>query len=359
MAGYSAIIGDTKIMKVNGREIGPSYPPYIIAEVSCNHGGSLKRALELISAAKDYGADAVKFQCVTADTITIDCNRPEFVIQDGPWKGRNLHELYRWTETPFHWFSAIAEQADKVGITWFASVFDKTAVDLMDFLEAPAIKIASFEIVDIPLIKYAAATGKPMIISTGMASYEEVTAAVPRDMKLNGLALLHCVSGYPAPASEANLHRMSRLRDVFSYWGHDQVVGLSDHSTGTDIAVAATALGASIIEKHFRLLSHPDTEDSAFSLDQWNFAEMAHQVRRAWTAIQTPEDSPSQDAHRPLRRSLFVVEDIKQGEVFTERNVRSIRPGHGLPPAAIDAVIGKHAKGDIDRGTPLEWCLIS
>jgi N-acetylneuraminate synthase len=345
-------------MIIAGREIGLGHPPYVIAEVSCNHGGSLSRALELIDAAKDFGADAVKFQCVTADTITIDCDRPEFTIKDGPWRGRNLYELYQRTETPFEWFPTIAERARLAGITWFASVFDKTAVDLMVKLDAPAIKIASFELVDIPLIKYAVATGKPIILSTGMASYNEVNAAIPRGMDLNNLALLHCVSGYPSPASEANLYRIKHLQGMFSYWG-EQAVGISDHG-GPEIPIAATALGAQIIEKHFRLIAHPDTEDSPFSLDQWQFAEMVRNVRNTWLAIQQPlGSSKSEESSRPLRRSLFAVEYIIKGDLFTERNVRSIRPGHGLPPAVIGNVIGQVATRDIVRGEPLSWEMVA
>lgn len=349
-------------MIIDERKIGPGHPPYIIAEVSCNHAGSLKCALELISAASDFGADAVKFQCVTADTITIDCDRPEFIIKDGPWKGRNLYQLYKQTETPFSWFPEIKRQADRVGITWLASVFDKTAVDLMVFLDAPAIKIASFEIVDIPLIRYAAATKKPLIISTGMASYEEVWDAT-RDLDMDNLALLHCVSGYPTPPSQANLHRMNGLGSMFSSVRY-QVAGISDHG-GPEIPIAATALGASIIEKHFRLLSHPDTEDSPFSLDQWQFADMARLVRNTWEAMRVTK-STAEDAHRPLRRSLFAVADIKQGEAFraeddlvTKANVRSIRPGHGLPPVEINKIAGKTATRDISRGEPMAWDMVN
>lgn len=340
-------------MKINGREIGPGHPPYIIAEISCNHGGSLPRALELIDAAKGVGADAVKFQCVTADTITLDCDRPEFTIEEGPWKGQNLHQLYRRTETPFEWFPEIKKRADAVGITWFASVFDKTAVDLMVKLGAPAIKIASFEIVDIPLIRYAAGTGKPLIISTGMASDQEILKAIPFDFLLDRLALLHCVSGYPTPASEANLGRINELHNLLSYW-RDQVVGISDHGIGPEIPIAATALGACIIEKHFRMYDHPDTEDSPFSLLDYEFEEMCLLVRNTWNAMQ-PSKSAAEDAHRPLRRSLFAVADIKEGEAFTEANVRSIRPGHGLPPIEIGMIVGRTATRDIARGEPMAW----
>lgn len=343
-------------MIINGRPIGEGHPPYIIAEVSCNHGGSLSRVCELIKHAHWCGADAVKFQCVEADTITIDCDRPEFTIQSGPWVGHNLYELYQRTQTPFQWFETIKQFADNYGITWFASVFDKTAVDLMVKLDAPALKIASFEIVDIPLVRYAMATGKPIILSTGMASFNEVRAAIPKDMLLDNLALLHCVSGYPTPPSEADLYRMNQIGGMFSGWGHEQVRGISDHG-GREIPIAATALGAHIIEKHFRLSWHPDTEDSPFSLDEKQFAMMVRDVRNTWLAIQ-PTTGAAEESSRPLRRSLFAVAPIKAGEVFTEMNVRSIRPGHGLPPAVIDQVIGKVATRDIERGEPLAWEMV-
>jgi N-acetylneuraminate synthase len=357
-------------MNINGREIGPGHPPYIIAEVSCNHGGMINRALQLIQAAKDCGADAVKFQAVTANTITLDCDRPEFKIERGPWAGRNLYDLYQQTQTPFGWFKYIKKQADDIGITWFASVFDKTAVDLMVSLDAPAIKIASFELVDLPLIWYAAATGKPMILSTGMASLEEIKDAIrtavtapdptPRIAGMrwgeqeSGIprpALLHCISGYPTPAAEANLAAMVAMRSMLGC-----VTGISDHG-GSEIPIAATALGANIIEKHFRLSSHPDTEDSPFSIDEEQFAYMVRSVRWTWEAMQ-PNRSVTEESSRPLRRSLFAVQDIKAGELFTKDNVRSIRPGHGLAPAELYRVLAKKASRDIERGEPMSLDMI-
>jgi N-acetylneuraminate synthase len=341
-------------MNIAGREIGPQHPPYVIAEISCNHGGYLPRALRLIEAAKAAGADAVKFQCVTADTITIDCQRDEFLIKDGPWAGWDLHALYTRTETPFTWFAHIAEHAAKVGITWFASCFDKSAVNLMCTLGAPAIKIASFELVDTPLIEYAASSGKPMILSTGMASGQEVEAACQalEPYRQNDHALLHCVSGYPTPPAEANL---LRLKYGIKY---GFVNGISDHSIGPEIPIAATALGACIIEKHFRMIEHPETEDTPFSIDQYAFAIMVRNIKETWAAIQPPPPNGGQDAHRPLRRSLFAVENIAMGETFTVNNVRSIRPGHGLPPGKIDKILGRHAQVDIERGEPLSWKMV-
>jgi N-acetylneuraminate synthase len=340
-------------MIINGREIDRQHRPYIIAEVSCNHGGSLARAMELIDAARFCGADAVKFQCVTADTITINCDRPEFTIPEGPWAGRNLYELYSETKTPFEWFPAIKERAEKAGITWFASVFDRSAVDLMDRLNAPAIKIASFELVDTPLIKYAASTGRPLILSTGMASYQEITAAIAAIGPYGQWehALLHCVSEYPTPHSQADL-----LRPKYGI-RHGFVDGISDHSVGPEIPIAATACGVSIIEKHFRLSWHPDTEDSPFSLDEVDLMRMVEHVKNTWDAMQPPPER-AEYMHLPLRRSLFAVADIKAGEMFTEENVRSIRPGNGLPPSRIDGIIGEVAARDIKRGEPMAWEMV-
>ncbi len=310
------------------------------------------RAIELIDAAKACGADAVKFQAVTAETITLDCDRPEFRIDAGPWAGWNLFELYEKTETPFDWFPYIKARADEIGMTWFASVFDRSAVDLMDRLNAPAIKIASFELVDIPLIKYAAETGRPMILSTGMAGPLAIESALDAT-KPAPAALLHCVSAYPTPASEANLPRLATLRHHF----REIPVGISDHG-GSEIPIAATALGASIIEKHFRLRHHPDTEDSPFSLDEEQFAAMTRGVRNTWDAMQARHGT-GEESSRPLRRSLFCVADIKEGDLFSETNVRSIRPGHGAPPASIDMFIGKRAARDIARGEPARLDMIA
>lgn len=338
-------------MKIADREIGPAHPPYVIAEISCNHGGSLKRALELMDAAKLCGADAVKFQAYTASTITLECDRPEFTIKDGPWAGRHLWHLYKGTETPFNWFPEIKRHADDLGITWFASVFDRTAVDLMVELDAPALKIASFEIVDIPLIKYAAATGKPLILSTGMATHDEAMNALTAAK--DQAAMLQCVSGYPADFADVDLLKMR-------WWWHNWATetGISDHTLGSEIAVAATALGANIIEKHFKLFWHPETEDSAFSMDEIDFAAMVRQIKNVWHAMQEPRIKASELPQRPLRRSLFVVRDMRQGEPFDRNNVRSIRPGDGLPPVEIDKVLGRAAARDIERGEPLAWGMI-
>lgn len=345
-------------MKIGDREIGPGHPPFVIAEVSCNHGGSLERALALIEVAYACGADAVKFQATTAETITLDCDRPEFTIKDGPWKGQRLYELYKRTETPFEWFPEIKAHAEKVGITWFASVFSHEAVDLMHEMGAPAIKIASFEIVDLPLIKYAASLGVPMILSTGMADYDEIKEAADL-VDQNRLALLHCVSGYPTKAEDANLWRLGDLHFQFAGpWGSRPIIGISDHSAGVEIPVAATARGAEIIEKHFRLSWHPDTEDSPFSADEADLHRIATAVRDVWDAMRG-QQGDVEASSRQLRRSLFAVADIKAGERLTLENVRSIRPGDGLPPKVLPQILGLTALRDIERGEPLCWDMIN
>lgn len=326
-------------MKIGNREIGFLHPPYIIAEASCNHGGSLDRALELIDAAAACRADAIKFQCYTADSMTLDSDRPEFVIKDGPWKGRRLHDLYKTTETPPEWFSHIKRYAEAKRIHWFASVFDRRGVDLMVELGAPAIKIASFEITDLSLIRYAAATGKPLLISTGMAT-EEDRRRVSNSISRTPFIFLECTSGYPTPFEDVGLHAL---------WGS---YGISDHTKGDVVPIAATALGAVIIEKHFKCFWHPDTEDSAFSLDEIDFAHMVKQVRNTWKAMQ-PRTYRSEDGHRELRRSLFVVEDIAAGEAFSYANVRPIRPSGGIEPVYLDEIVGRLAARDIKRGEPL------
>lgn len=332
-------------MKINGREIGPNHPPYVIAEISANHNGSLDRALRLIDAAKYAGADGVKFQCYEASTITLDCDGPGFVLEDGPWKGKRLFDLYRKAQTPFAWFPALFERARAIGITAFSSVFDRSSIDLLESLGCPAYKIASFELTDLPLIRYAASTGKPIILSTGMGSEQEINQAWRTIRALTDGIALHCVSGYPTPASESNLTLIALWR------ASGTPVGISDHTTGIEIPIAATALGACVIEKHLKL-DRARTVDSAFSLVPNNFKAMVDAVRNTWAALQ-PSRAQSEEASRPLRRSLYAVADIPAGSPFTNENIRSIRPGHGLPPATIDEVIGKTAARAIARGEPM------
>lgn len=346
-------------MQIAGRSIGPDQPPYIVAEVGCNHSGQLDSALKLIKLAKQAGANAVKFQAYTEDTITIDSARPEFRLTEGPWKGRTLYQLYRDCKTPFHWFELIASRAREAGITWFASVFDKSAVDILMKLDVPAFKIASFELVDLPLIEYVAQTGKPIILSTGMASCGEIDEAV--DAAYEGirktatdfafpepeLALLHCISGYPTPPDEANLLGIGELRQSYP----SIPAGISDHTVGLEVPIAATTLGACIIEKHFKpqWFRGPDTK---FSIAPVEFRKMVTAVHNTWDALQ-PVHAGSEEASRPLRRSLYVVKEMTAGESYTEANVRSIRPGAGLPPKELPNVLGKTAARDIPAGTPL------
>lgn len=331
-------------MIIDGREIGPHMSPYIISEISCNHNGSLDKALRLIRAAKAAGADAVKFQAYTPDTITIDCDNPDFIVKDGPWKGRKLYELYSKAHTPFEWFPKLFKCAADTGITIFSSVFDKTSVDMLEALDCPAYKIASMEITDIPLIEYAAKTRKPLIISTGMASDEEILdASFAADM---GLAFLACTSAYPAKPSETNLDRLKYLQT------YNLASGVSDHTLGSDIPVAATALGASIIEKHL-MFGGEYTEDFEFSMTPIEFAQMTCAVRNIWQAMQPPKTDIEQ-ASRQMRRSLYVVKDIQAGEAFTEENIRSIRPAYGLTPKELPWVLTKRAAVDLKRGTALK-----
>ncbi len=326
-------------MKIGNREVGPGLAPYITAEIGANHQGSLERCLQTIEAAKRSGADGVKFQAYTADTITLDSSRDEFYIKDGPWAGKRLWDLYKECETPFEWFPKIAARANALGIDWFCSVFDPSSVDMLERLGCPAYKIASFEIVDLPLIRYAAKTGKPVIISTGMASEDEITAA---HMVTQHSIMLHCVSGYPAKASDYNLRFMPSLAHYY---------GVSDHTLGLEVPIAATVMGACMIEKHFKL-EGSDSEDEAFSLAPEAFARMVKAIMNTWAAMQ-PGESKSEAVHKPYRRSLFVVKDVKKGEAFTHENVRSIRPGNGLPPDWITEIVGLKATRDITRGEPL------
>lgn len=331
-------------MQINGRKIGAGLPPYIVAELSGNHCGKLEKALELISAAKKAGADAAKIQVYRPESITLDCDNDDFIIKDGPWKGRKLYDLYSSAYTPWIWMPTLFEHAKKENITLFASVFDEEAILLMEQLGCPAYKIASMEITDIPLIKKAAKTGKPVMISTGMASDVEIieaTVCVTGD-----LAILHCVSGYPTPVAEANLHR---LREKFPY-----PIGISDHTRGAAVPIAATALGASIIERHLCLSCDDPSEDSAFSSTPQEFAVMVYAVHEIYWAMQ-PSKAESEESSRQLRRSLYVVKDMKEGEPFCLDNVQSIRPSYGLPPKLLPRVLQMVATRDIKRGTPLSY----
>ena len=344
-------------ISIAGRPIGPSHPPYVIAEMSGNHNGDIGRAFALIEAAKAAGADAVKLQTYTADTITIDHDGPGFIVEGGLWHGRRLYELYQEAHTPWDWHERLFAKAREVGITAFSSPFDPTAVDFLEQLGAPAFKVASFEIVDTPLVAKMAATGKPLIISTGLASPEDISDAVAaaRRAGARDLVLLHCTSGYPTPASQMHLRTMADLGK-----SNGTLVGLSDHTMGTAVSVAAVALGACVIEKHFTLARADGGVDSAFSLEPDELARLTADCRDAWSALGSVhyEEVEAEAAGRDHRRSLYVVADIAKGEVLSEANVRSIRPGHGLAPKHLYTVLGRPAARDLKRGEPLGWDLL-
>ena len=348
----------TAAITIAGRRIGSDQPPYVIAEMSGNHNGDLDRALRLIEEAKRAGADAVKLQTYTADTMTIDCDGPEFSIRGGLWDGRTLYDLYQEAMTPWDWQPTLFAKGRELGITVFSTPFDESAVDFLEGLDAPAYKIASFEIVDIPLIEKAAATGKPLIISTGMANETEIAAAVDTAAHAGctEIALLHCVSGYPTPADEANL---ATLVDMEKHFGA-ATVGLSDHTLGTAVPVAAIALGATIIEKHFTLQRADGGPDAALSLEADELMQLCRDCRTAWEAIGTINyrRTASEEPNAQFRRSLYAVRDIDAGEALTSDNVRSIRPGFGLPPRHLPEILGRRAKKPIRRGAALDWSLI-
>jgi len=338
---------------IAGRPIGPGHPPYVIAELSGNHNGQIERALRLIDVAKEMGADAVKLQTYTADTMTIDAAGPEFEIKGGLWDGRRLHELYQEAQTPWDWHPQLFDHARRVGIACFSTPFDASAVDLLEKLDAPAYKVASFEIVDLPLIRRVAQTGKPLIISTGMANLGEIGEAVQaaRSAGASQIALLHCTSGYPTPPEDSNLATISHLATAFG-----TVTGLSDHTPGHAVAVAAVALGASIIEKHVTLRRADGGPDGAFSLEPAELRALVDGCRVAFAAIGHVryDLAPSEKANIIFRRSLYAVADIAEGEVFNAQNVRAIRPGYGLPPKMLPDVIGRRATTAIPRGTALK-----
>jgi len=345
----------SQAIRIGTRCIEVGTPAYIVAEVSANHHGSFDEAEQIIRAAKDAGADAVKLQTYTPDTITIASDREEFRIGGGTiWDGRNLHDLYREAYIPWEWQPRLKKLAEELGMDCFSSAFDPTAVDFLEEMDVPAHKVASLELVDIPLIQKMARTGKPLIMSTGMATVEEIEEALQsaREAGASQIALLKCTSAYPAPAEDMNLRTIPETARRFGV-----PVGLSDHTLGIAVPVAAVALGACIIEKHLTLSRSTPGPDSAFSLEPQEFKAMVDAVRIAEKALGEIHFglSAKEEASRVFRRSLFVVEDVKQGEAFTVANVRSIRPGHGLHPRHLTEVLGKSAARGIKRGTPLRW----
>ena len=344
-------------MRIGAKSIGRGQPTFIIAEISANHNQQIDEALKLIRTSKDCGADAVKLQTYTADTITIDCRSEVFQVRDTIWQGKNLYDLYKEAHTPWEWHEQLFDEARRIGLICFSTPFDPTAVEFLEKFDPPAYKIASFELVDIPLIKRVAATGKPMIMSTGMATFEEISDAVSAACSAGAseIALLKCNSGYPAPAEEMNL---ATIPDLLARFGLP--VGLSDHTLSNEVPVAAVALGACILEKHLTSSRSVPGPDSKFSLEPAEFKGTVDAIRVVEKAVGAASYGPTahEEASRVFRKSLFVVEDVKAGEVFTSVNVRSIRPGNGLAPKHYEEVIGKKATRDLERGTPLDWTMI-
>ncbi len=344
-------------IEIAGRPIGPDHPPYVIAELSANHNGKLETALRIIEAAKKAGADAVKLQTYKPETITLDCDSEDFKIRGGLWDGRTLYELYEEAHMPWDWHQPLFEHARKLGITIFSSPFDNTAVDLLEDLNTPAYKIASFEAVDLPLIKYAASTGKPMIISTGMADAEEIQEAVDaaREGGCKQLAVLHCVSGYPAPAEDYNLRTIPDMMVRFGL-----VTGLSDHTLDNTTAITSVAMGASIIEKHFTLDRSGGGPDDSFSLEPADLAALCQGAKTAWRALGRVDygRKSSEQGNAKFRRSLYFVKAMSANEQITPDCIRSVRPGYGLAPKFLNEIIGKKVTQDIKENSPVAMSLI-
>lgn len=339
-----------KKIQINGRDIGTDFPPYIIAELSANHNGSLDTALKIIEQAKLCGADAIKLQTYKADTITLDSRNEEFMIRGGLWDGQSLFELYEKAHMPWEWHKPLFEYARKLDITMFSSPFDRTAVDLLEDLNAPAYKIASFEAIDLPLIKYVASTGKPMIISTGMADQAEISEAIQAayDGGCKELVVLHCVSGYPAPAEDYNLLTLQDMATRF-----DVPVGLSDHTLDNTTAIASVVLGACVIEKHFTLDRKGGGPDDSFSLEPKELQQLCQGAKTAWQALGKVDygRKSSEQGNAQFRRSLYFVKNMKAGDVIDESCIRSVRPGFGLAPKFYDEILGRTLIQDVGKNT--------
>eukprot|EP00008_Paramoeba_atlantica_P003327 CAMPEP_0201476242 /NCGR_PEP_ID=MMETSP0151_2-20130828/1481_1 /ASSEMBLY_ACC=CAM_ASM_000257 /TAXON_ID=200890 /ORGANISM="Paramoeba atlantica, Strain 621/1 / CCAP 1560/9" /LENGTH=357 /DNA_ID=CAMNT_0047856549 /DNA_START=1947 /DNA_END=3020 /DNA_ORIENTATION=- len=340
--------------EINGRKIGPGYPCYVIAELSANHNGSYENAAELVHAAKKAGADAIKLQTYTPDSITIDCDKDDFLLKETIWKGRRLHDLYKQASTPYEWQPKLKNLAEELGMHCFSSPFDHAAVDFLEEMNVPAYKVASPEVIDLPLLKKIASTGKPVIMSSGMCTLQEITEGVKtlREAGCKQLALLKCTSAYPTPPEECNLATIPFLRSAFGV-----PTGLSDHTQGIAAPITSIALGASLIEKHFKMEGDETSPDASFSLTPAEMKLMIENIRFAEKAIGTVAFSiqKNESSTSCLRRSLYIVKDVKEGEVFSDENVRSIRPSYGIHTRYYDLVLGKHATCDIERGTPLSF----
>ncbi len=343
-----------RYIEIDGVNIGKEFPPYLIAEMSANHNGDIKIAKEIIKSAKESKANAIKIQTYKPETITLDSNNDDFIIKGGLWDGRTLFDLYNEAHLPWEWHSELFDYANEIGITIFSSPFDFSAVDLLEDLNAPAYKIASFEVTDLRLIKYIASTGKPLIISTGMANEEEIHEAleVAHQAGSEQIAILHCVSGYPAPSSDYNLATIKDLSERFN-----KVVGLSDHTLDNITAIASIALGSSIVEKHFILDRSLGGPDSEFSLEPKELKLLSESLINAWKAIGNInyDLKSSEQSNVKFRRSIYFVKDLKVGEIITAECLRSVRPGYGVPTKYFDSLIGKKIKKDVDYGTPVSF----
>lgn len=346
-------------MRIENRDVGQSHPPFVIAEMSGNHNQSLDRALEIVEAAAKTGVHALKFQTYTADTMTIDVCEREFVINDPDslWSGRNLYELYQEAHTPWEWHKPLFARTRELGMIPFSTPFDETAVDFLETLDAPCYKIASFENTDVALIRKAAATGKPLIMSTGMASVADLETSVKaaRDAGARDIVLLKCTSAYPSTPAAANIATIPHMRQLFGC-----EIGLSDHTLGIGVAVASVVIGASVIEKHFTLARADGGVDAAFSMEPDEMAALVIESERAWQSVGQVKYgvSKADENSRVFRRSLYIVEDLKAGDILTARNVRAIRPGLGLPPGELERVLGRKVRMDVKRGTAMDWKLI-
>lgn len=343
-----------KTIIIDGVKIGDGCPPYIVAETSANHNGSLQRAKDIMMSAKICGANAIKLQTYTADTITIKSDREEFQIRGGLWDGKSLYDLYKWAETPYEWHKPLFDYARSIDLTCFSTPFDETAVDLLEDLNTPAYKIASFEMIDLPLIKYVASTKKPMIISTGMANQDEIFEAVEcaKSAGCDELILLHCISSYPAPINQSNLLTIPDISRKFNV-----LSGLSDHTLGTNTAIAAVALGACFIEKHFTLDRSDEGPDSAFSIEPKELKKLCIDAHNTWLSLGTPgyDLKESESSNIMFRRSLYFINELKKGHIVTANDIKSIRPGFGVSPKYFFDIIGKRLSKDIKFGCPVQF----